>query len=107
MPGFDLGYDNKTNSLINNQAYTSARYDGNITGTVWKTVQDNKVCKYDYTYDNVGRLTGAGFNQYTGISFNKTAGVDYSVSSLNYDLNGNIKTMTQKRATQFGDLKYY
>ncbi len=51
-------------------------------------------------YDPVKRLTGAAFNQYvsgTGTSaiFNKSAGVDYTIGSLTYDANGNIKSMRQ------------
>jgi len=56
---------------------------------------DSRLRKYDYSYDAMNRLTAASFNQFTGSSFNKTAKVDYSVSNLQYDLNGNIKTMNQ------------
>lgn len=76
-------------------AYGQAQYNGNITGTVWKSAGDNQVRKYDFAYDPVNRLTGADFNQYNS-GFNKTAGVDFSVSNLTYDQNGNILTQTQK-----------
>ncbi|MDB5199282.1 MAG: cell well associated RhsD protein [Chitinophagaceae bacterium] len=88
--GFDLGYD-KTIST-----YAAAQYNGNIAGTVWKTKGDNEIRKYDFTYDAVNRLTGADFNQYTSGSFSKSAGVDFSVSNLTFDANGNIATMNQK-----------
>jgi RHS repeat-associated protein len=96
--GFDLAYD-KTGivptggSSIGN--YNAAQYNGNINGTVWKSTGDDELRKYDFSYDPVNRLTAASFNQYTG-SFNKTAGIDFSVSGLAYDANGNILGMNQK-----------
>ena len=44
----------------------------------------------------LNRLTGADFNQYTGGTFNKSAGVNFSVSNLTFDGNGNILSMNQK-----------
>ena len=52
--------------------------------------------KYDFTYDKANRLLTADFNQYTSSSFSKAAGVDFSVSNMSYDANGNILSMTQK-----------
>jgi len=89
--GFDLGYDK--NGVLG--SYTS-QYNGNIAGTVWKSKGDGEKRKYDFTYDAVNRITGADFNQYTGGSFNKTAGVDFSMSNMSYDANGNITSMNQK-----------
>ncbi|HEV8285168.1 MAG TPA: hypothetical protein VGQ09_12710 [Chitinophagaceae bacterium] len=63
---------------------------------VWKSKGDGEKRKYDFTYDAVNRLTSADFNQYTDGSFNKNASVDFSVSNLSYDMNGNILTMNQK-----------
>jgi hypothetical protein len=91
--GFDLGYDQQTIASIG--AYTAAQYNGNITGTVWKSKGDAQVRKYDYTYDAVNRLTSADFNQYNA-GFNRSAGVDFSVSNLTYDANGNILSQSQK-----------
>lgn len=95
--GFDLGYD-KSGVL---GSYTP-QYNGNISGTVWKSAGDGEKRKYDFTYDAVNRLMSADFNQYTGSAFNKTAGVDFSVkmgdgsnATTAYDANGNIKRMQQ------------
>lgn len=88
--GFDLGYDQTIST------YASAQYNGNIGGTVWKSKGDNEIRKYDFNYDNVNRIAGADFNQYTGGTFNKTANVDFSVSNLTFDANGNILSMNQK-----------
>jgi len=93
--GFDLGYDKTNNNLIGGQQYNTAQYNGNISGTVWKSKGDKEVRKYDFTYDAVNRLAGADFNQYTGGSFNRSAGMNFTVSGLEYDLNGNIKKMNQ------------
>jgi len=93
--GFDLGYDKTNNNLIGAQQYNTAQYNGNIAGTVWKSKGDREVRKYDFTYDAVNRLAGADFNQYNGGGFNRSAGMDFSVSNLFYDPNGNIKSMNQ------------
>jgi RHS repeat-associated protein len=90
----ELGYD-KNASL---GAFT-AQYTGNISGVLWKSEGDQQRRKYDFSYDAVNRLTGADFNQYASGSggsavFNKSAGMDFSVSGLSYDANGNI--LTQK-----------
>ncbi|HLX91558.1 MAG TPA: RHS repeat-associated core domain-containing protein, partial [Puia sp.] len=59
--------------------------------------------KFDYTYDNAGRLATANFNQIVNPSDSwNNAAVDFSVSgsgpsnSLNYDLDGNLQSMVQK-----------
>src|SRR5439155_15314425 len=38
----------------------------------------------------------ADFNQYTSGSFSKSAGIDFSMSNLSYDANGNILSMDQR-----------
>ena len=91
--GFDLGYDKLAVATLG--SYAAAQYNGNINGTVWKSKGDGQVRKYDFTYDPVNRLTGADFNQYNS-GFNKTAGIDFSVSNLTYDANGNILSQAQK-----------
>ena len=93
--GYDLGYDKTNNNLINGQTYSASQYNGNITGIVWKSANDSRVRKYDFTYDPVNRLKTATFNQYTGSTFNQSAGVNYTVNNLQYDPNGNILFMNQ------------
>lgn len=95
--GFDLGYD-KTSFTANGNSlgYTAAQYNGNIGGMLWRSNGDDVLRKYDFTYDAVNRLTGADFNQLNDNSFSKTAGIDFSVSGLNFDANGNILNMNQK-----------
>ena len=93
--GYELGYENTAN-IITGATYANVQFNGNISGTTWKGKGDNEKRKYDFTYDNINRLTAADFNQYTSNAFNKTAGLDFSVSNLSYDANGNIMTMNQK-----------
>jgi len=71
-------------------------YNGNISGKTWKSRGDGAIRKYDFSYDAANRLLAANFNQYTSSSFNKSAGIDFSVSNLSYDANGNILSQNQK-----------
>jgi hypothetical protein len=74
-----LGYD-KNASL----GTFAPQYSGNISGAVWKSEGDQHKRQYDFTYDNVNRLMGAGFTQYvsgsgTSAIFNTSVGVDFTV----------------------------
>ena len=95
--GFDLGYDKDT-LLINggNKFYTAKQYNGNITGMLWKSTGDDRIRKYDFSYDAANRPTDASFTQLTSNAFNLNAGLDFSVKGLSYDANGNILTMNQR-----------
>lgn len=99
--GFDLGYDQT--SIASLGSYAAAQYNGNINGTVWKSIGDQHIRKYDFSYDAVNRLTAADFNQYSS-GFNKNDGIDFSVSGLTYDANGNILSMKQKGWKAFSSI---
>ncbi|HTN37156.1 MAG TPA: hypothetical protein VL053_08780 [Arachidicoccus sp.] len=92
--GFDLGNDAVNNVLIGNQSYAASQYNGNISGMAWKSAHDNKVRKYDFVDDAADRLNTANFNQYVSQVFTSSP-VNYSVSGLGYDANGNILEMNQ------------
>jgi len=92
--GYELGYD-KSATIVGGTTYNAQQYNGNITGTVWKSKGDGVIRKYDFSYDAANRLTGADFTQHTGGDFNRNAGVDFSVFNLSYDANGNIRSMQQ------------
>ena len=98
--GMELAYDNATS--VTGTTYTTPAFNGNIAGTIWKSAGDGIDRKYDFTYDNVNRLTGANFNQYVGATWGKSSGgtspvtIDFSVSGLGYDANGNIQSMIQQ-----------
>jgi RHS repeat-associated protein len=94
--GFDLGYDKANNNIIGSQTYTNPQYNGNIEGMVWKSKGDGEKRKYDFTYDPANRILTADFNQYNGTVFDKSTQIDFSMSNMGYDANGNILSMNQK-----------
>lgn len=119
--GFDLGYDKTNNGLVGSKTYNAAQYNGNITGTVWKSKGDGEKRRYDYKYDAANRITTADFTQYTDGNFDQSAGVNFNVqmgsvtsgiyNDDGYDANGNIKQMQQwsfrtNSSTQVDDLRY-
>ena len=101
--GFELGYD-KTTATATGGNFSAAQFNGNITGTVWKSKGDGVNRKYDFTYDNVNRLMQGSFKQDNGaygsvwdnnkVNFNIIMGDGTNYSSA-YDANGNIKQMQQ------------
>ena len=92
--GMELGYDNPTSFA--GTTYVTPVYNGNISGTIWKSAGDGVNRKYDFTYDPVNRLTGAAYlDNHSGSGWNASA-MDYSVNGLTYDANWNILFMIQK-----------
>jgi RHS repeat-associated protein len=93
--GLYLGFDNKDN------VFNHAQLNGQVTGLAWNTQGDDAQRKYDYTYDNAGRLINAAFNQqqHPGDGWSNST-MDFSVSGtsgqITYDNNGNLLTMLQK-----------
>ncbi|HNP54704.1 MAG TPA: hypothetical protein PKK69_08795, partial [Ferruginibacter sp.] len=83
--------------------YSQNMYNGNISGQRWKAAGDRVARSYGYLYDNANRLTYADFNQQNNGSSNWTKDeVDYSLSNLRYDANGNILSLSQ-RALKLGN----
>jgi RHS repeat-associated protein len=72
-----------------------------MTGQLWNTQGDDVQRKFDYTYDNAGRLTSSTFReqQHPGNGFSNSQ-MDFSVSGTSgkttYDLNGNLLNMLHK-----------
>ncbi|MEP4093948.1 RHS repeat-associated core domain-containing protein [Reichenbachiella sp.] len=67
--------------------YTDAanpQYNGNIGATHWKNPFEGNSNRYDYTYDPLNRLKSAAYTH------GETNGMDYDVSNMDYDANGNI-----------------
>jgi RHS repeat-associated protein len=97
--GFDLGYDKPANGLINNLTYINPQFNGNITGTVWKSKGDGEKRKYDFVYDASNRLLKADFNEFKNGNFSlgtvdfTTIMGDGSLYNSAYDDNGNILAM--------------
>ena len=93
--GMELGY-NKTTSVASGNTYLTPELNGSMEGMVWKSAGCGINRKYDFAYDTANRLTSAAFLQNTtGTSWDKTQ-IDYSVSGISYDANGNLLTMTQR-----------
>jgi RHS repeat-associated protein len=99
--GFELGYD-KTTSKGYYAYYDAAQFNGNISGTVWKSKGDLVARKYDFGFDATNRLQSAAFNQQNGTNWSH-AEVDFTIGGdpstggkMKYDDNGNIKEMWQK-----------
>jgi RHS repeat-associated protein len=84
--GMQLSYD---------YGFTQNQLSGNISGMKWRSKGDGEQRAYGFDYDNVNRLLKADFNQ-NNSGWNTNAGIDFSVSNLSYDANGNIGNMTQK-----------
>ena len=86
-----LGFDNADN------VFTASR----LTGQLWNTQGDDAQRKYDYSYDNAGRLINAAYTeqQHTSDGWSHSQ-MDFSVTGtsgqITYDLNGNLLTMLQK-----------
>jgi RHS repeat-associated protein len=97
----ELGYD-QTASVASGNTFQNPAFNGNIGGTVWKSKGDGINRKYDLSYDNANRLTGAAFLQNSTASTWDNSFVDFSVSGLSYDANGNINTMNQNGFVQAG-----
>jgi RHS repeat-associated protein len=92
--GLDLGYDNSA-SAGGTTTYAAQQYGGNLAGITWKSAGDGIARKYDFTYDFDDRLQGANFLQNTtGSTWDQNL-LNFSVSGIGYDANGNIKQMMQ------------
>jgi len=74
--------------------FESNQYNGNIAGVKWRSA-GNPAYAYGYSYDISNRLAGAYFTEKNGENWIQDK-KDFSVTNLDYDENGNIKTMLQK-----------
>lgn len=89
--GMYLGYDNRDN------VFSKAQLNGQVTGVLWNTQGDDAQRKYDYTYDNANRLINAAFTEqkHVGDGWSNSK-MDFSVTGISYDFNGNLLNMLQK-----------
>jgi len=92
--GMELGYDNAA-SIAPGNSFQGLQLNGNIAGLVWKSAGDGIPRKYDFSYDNVNRLTNAAFRQNSAGSTWDSARINFSTHNLSYDANGNILSMNQ------------
>lgn len=80
---------------------TKPQYNGNISRVQWRGKSDVAQRAYDFDYDAANRLLKADFTQFNN-GWNLSQGVNFSVSNLSYDANGNILTMDQQGLKQPG-----
>ncbi|HVI44865.1 MAG TPA: DUF6443 domain-containing protein, partial [Chitinophaga sp.] len=77
--------------------FNTNQFNGNIAGVRWKDRNDGFPRAYGYTYDNPRRLTTADFTQQNSGTTNWSNNLlDFTMSGVNYDVNGNILSMKQK-----------
>lgn len=84
--------------LFYDRGFASKLYNGNIAGITWRKAGiDAPDEAYGYSYDALDRLNHA---EYRRQDQNTTGWInsayDYTVSNIGYDLNGNLKSMSQK-----------
>lgn len=84
-------------SLKYDYGFSSPQYNGKIAGMVWRGGSGNSHA-YGYDYDLSGRLKNAEFRTKATAGWNKTD-LDYTVSNVNYDKNGNLLSMDQRGVT--------
>ncbi len=92
--GFELGYD-KSNTVAAGTTFVTPAFNGNIGGSVWKSLGDGINRKFDYNYDNTKELTSAPYLQNSTTGTWDKSYIDFSVNSLSYDGNGNIGSMSE------------
>ncbi|NML21848.1 hypothetical protein HHL16_13235 [Pseudoflavitalea sp. G-6-1-2] len=92
--GYELGYDKPATSVAGT-SFANPQFNGNASGTVWRSAGDGEKRKYDYSYDNLNRLTAAEFGQFKNGSIDQNSNLNFSVRNITYDFNGNILTMNK------------
>ncbi|MDQ0068188.1 DUF6443 domain-containing protein [Chryseobacterium lathyri] len=87
---------------------STAKFNGNISETDWKTANDGILRRYSYQYDKLNRLVAAKYQKPNSDVIETNA---YNESAT-YDLNGNIQTLLRfggsdsNLATKIDDVKY-
>ena len=85
--GMELDYD---------QGFNQPQYTGNIAGIKWRSRGTDTANAYGFDYDNLSRLLRADFTQHSlSGAWDISRGINFSTRNLQYDLNGNIGSMTQ------------
>ncbi len=81
-------------TLYYNDAYVNStpRYNGNISAMSWSTFGENKTRGYTFVYDNLSRLTAAGYLE------NGTLNGNFATSYA-YDKHGNMTFLSRRGNT--------
>ena len=86
----------ENNRFVQELSYEPGCYNGNISSNLWGDKQGT-TRRYDYSYDNLNRLTSAVYVEPTRVEPQGVildAGADYS-AYFSYDLNGNILSLAR------------
>jgi RHS repeat-associated protein len=83
--GFAISYNDPANGA-------QGLLNGNISGTSWKTANDNVLRFYNYTYDALNRIKVAGYNNENGDEPGW-----FNITNINYDKNGNLLTLNRAK----------
>jgi RHS repeat-associated protein len=86
--GMELNYD---------WGFTANQLNGNISGQQWRSRGDGERRAFGYDYDKANRILSGDFTQnVSGTStWDTSAHLNFSLSNMSYDANGNILTMNQ------------
>lgn len=98
--GMDLCYNDITRV---SGLTTLAQYNGNISGTRWKSEGDSYIKGYGYSYDGLNRLTSSDYGEGSSFSNNQDR---YRESIGSYDLMGNIISLTRYDSIMIDSLLY-
>lgn len=75
--------------------FNRQKFNGDISGVKWANAGDKQARSYGYEYDNVNRLKKADYTQKNGGTWNRNERIDYSLTGMEYDNNGNILRLAQ------------
>ncbi|NSL86241.1 hypothetical protein ECE50_005340 [Chitinophaga sp. Mgbs1] len=105
LSGINRNFVNTPNSTSNkfgeelsyDIGFDMPQYNGNVAGIKWKGWNDKIARAYGYRYDQLNQLTNADFKQQNapGAAWTNDK-MNFSVSELSYDNNGNILSMSQQ-----------
>lgn len=104
LQGINKAYVNATGStnwfgeeIDYDYGFSTNQYNGNVAGIKWKSGSNNIARAYGFGYDADNRLVNADFRQQntSGATWTNNL-VDFTVSGITYDANGNIKSMKQQ-----------
>jgi RHS repeat-associated protein len=83
-------------SIKYDYGFTNNRMDGKMAGVVWRGASATDMYAYGYDYYQNQSLKRADFRASISGGIWANQNVDYSVSNLTYDKNGNIASMKQR-----------
>lgn len=80
------------NTTAEGASAAPARYDGNISQTIWKSAHDNTQRSYAYQYDPLNRLSASYYQFNNTLNGNTTSHFN---TQYTYDAQGNLATLVR------------